>query len=213
MINQVYKSILAFLCLFFVQYIGLFAANKPNQILVVVEAESGKLSKDVEIQKEGKISYISPKSNWESWDIPRDSNSMITYQIRFKTPGYYNLYARVKVGSTPRKDDSFFVAKGFGLKEIKKENWICVNELYSWGFTGKDSIVSKAGTVGEGVWKWINVTQGFCTPAEANHIFYISKANQTITFQIATREDGLLIDKLAFGIVGYKYTVAQLDCK
>lgn len=180
---------------------------------VIIEAEAGRLSKNVAVSNEGKIRYIFPKTNWESWDVPRDSSSMITYQIKFKTPGYYNLYARVKVGATPRKDDSFFAAKGFGLKEIKKENWICINELYSWGYTDKDSIVSKAGVAEGGVWKWINVTQGFCTPVEANRIFYISKANQTVTFQLATREDGLFIDKFAFCPVGYEFTVEQLDCR
>lgn len=180
---------------------------------VVVEAESGKLSKDVAISNEGKISYIFPKTNWESWEVPCDSNSIITYTIKFKKPGYYNLYARVKVGATPRKDDSFFAAKGFGLKEIKKENWICVNELYSWGYTSKDSIVAKTGIAEGGVWKWINVTQGFCTQTESNRFFYITKANQTVTFQVATREDGLFIDKFAFGLVGCEFTVAQLDKK
>lgn len=187
------------------------AGKYKSSATVVVEAESGHSCKDVERSAENQISYIFPKTNWESWEVPRDSDCMVTYKIKFKIPGYYNLYARVKVGSTPRKDDSFFAAKGFGLKEIKKENWICVNELYSWGYTSKDSIVSKAGTAEGGVWKWINVTQGFCTPTEANHVFYVAKANQIVTFQIATREDGLFIDKFAFGPVGYDYTISQLD--
>jgi endo-1,4-beta-xylanase len=200
----------------FILLLSVYATNaqiqtSKSQKPVVVEAETGRLSKDVGVSNEGKIRFIFPKTNWESWEVPRDTDSMITYQIKFKAPGYYNLYARVKVGPDARKDDSFFVSKGFGLKEIKKQNWICVNELYSWGYTNKDSIVAKTGNVESGVWKWINVTQGFCKPTEANSVYYVSKTNQIVTFQLATREDGLFIDKFAFCPVGYDYTVAELD--
>lgn len=207
------KVILNFIFLICLCSVNAQISTSKNNKPVVVKAESGRFGKAVEVSNEGKIKYVFPKTNWESWEMPRDTNSMTTYRIKFKKTGYYNLYVRLKVGSTPRKDDSFFAAKGFGLKEIKKESWICVNELYCWGYTHNDSIVAKAGVAEGGVWKWINVTQGFCTSAESNRIFYVSKANQTVTFQHATREDGLYIDKFAFCSVGYDYTVAQLENK
>lgn len=181
--------------------------NKP----VVVEAESGKPGRDVQILSDGNIKYVTPKTNYTDWSVPKDTDSMVSYSVTFNEPGYYMLYAHVRVGKEPREDDSFFAGKGFGIKEIKKENWILVNELYSWGYTDKTSVVDSAGTAGGEVWKWINVSKGFCAPAIAKSCFFVEKANSTKIFQIATREDGLWIDKFVFGKVGLTFTVDELN--
>jgi glucuronoarabinoxylan endo-1,4-beta-xylanase len=56
------------------------------------------------------------------------------------------------------------------------------------------------------MWKWINLSQFTGQPG-----FTVSAGNLTQTFQIGARENGLDLDKFAFGTAGYAFTVSNLD--
>ena len=61
---------------------------------------------------------------------PGDTSRMITYQVTFRYSGHYNLFARVNLGSGGYSDDSFFVGKGFGVKnETPGSDWVLINGL------------------------------------------------------------------------------------
>jgi hypothetical protein len=59
------------------------------------------------------------------------------------------------------------------------------------------------------VWKWIDISQFNGGQAPIN--FTVPAGNLTQTFQIGGREDGLDLDKFAFGTTGTSFTVADLD--
>ena len=57
-------------------------------------------------------------------------------------------------------DDSFFYGNGFGTKnDTAGSDWIFINGLANAGFTDTAAWVDGAGTAGNSVWKWVNVTK------------------------------------------------------
>lgn len=185
--------------------------KKVSDKSLVVEAESGIRGSDVLVSTDGDIVYITPKTNYEDWSTPGDTFRIVTYTVAFPDTGCYNLYARVRVGKETKKDDSFFVGKGFGMKDLARESWILVNELGYWAFNENIEVGDSAASSGIEGWRWINVTQGFCKATEADSIFCINDGDWTKTFQVSTREDGLWIDKFVFGKVGLTFTAETLD--
>ncbi len=196
-----------------------YAQNSTNAILkstsnlgdtaIIVEAESGKLGSGFSVLQDGAINYITPKANYTGQSGPGDTSRMIIYQITFKDSGNYNLFAHVYVGSGGFNDDSFFAGTGFGEKnDTLASDWIMVNGLAGVGFTGPTDVVDAAGTAGSQVWKWVNITKSFFPDKNA---FGVSIGNLTKTFQIGSREDGLNIDKFAFGKSYLYFTVDILD--
>jgi endo-1,4-beta-xylanase len=183
------------------------AGKKP----VIVEAESGTLGSHFKVLQDGNVTYISTDTNWTSLTSPGDTSRIATYQVTFQDSGFYNLFARLRVGPNTYDDDSFFYAHGFGAKnDTASADWIFVNGLAGAGFSDSSAIVDGPGSLGSQVWKWVNVTKNTYQGAPGDS-FYVSIDSLTRTFQIGSREDGLDFDKFAFGKSNLYFTVGDLD--
>ena len=178
---------------------------------VIVEAESGQLGNSFSDMQDGDVSYITTTVNHTSTSSPGDTSRMATYQVTFNSPGYYYLYARLRVGPNNWDDDSFFYARGFGVKsDTASADWVFVNGLAGAGWSDSSDIVYEPGTLGSNVWKWVNVSINTYSGVPGDS-FYVSSDSLTKTFQIGSREDGLHFDKFAFGKSTLFYTVGNLD--
>jgi endo-1,4-beta-xylanase len=188
------------------QIVDINASKEP----VIVEAESGQIGSNYSVQDSGGVTFVTPIANYTGTTSPGDTSRMITYQVTFPDSGTYNLFAHVLVGAGGYNDDSFFYGKGFGEKnDTASADWVFVNGLASAGFTDSANVVDGQGTLGNLVWKWINVSKNYQgTPADS---FYVKIDSLTRTFQIGSREDGLDIDKLAFGKSNLYFTVNELN--
>ncbi len=188
------------------------AAYGADPTPVIVEAESGAAGSGIATAWEGDIGYVTAKTTFTGQTGPDDSTRLITYEITFRDTGYYQLFVRMRVGAGAWDDDSFFAARGFGPKSLTAGNdWLFINGLASAGFTASSDLVEEMGVAGSQVWKWVNISLNFFPAASAKTTFHVDSVNLTRTFQIATREDGLMIDKLAFGKADLFYTVETLD--
>jgi len=177
---------------------------------VTVEAESGVLGSNLAVMQAGDVEYIITTANTTGF-VPGDSTRVATYQVTFQDSGNYSLFVRLRVGSGNFDDDSYFYARGFGEKnDTASTDWVFNNGLATAGFSDSTAIVDGAGSIGSGVWKWVNATKNTYSGALGD-TFYVSLDSLTKTFQIATREDGLDIDKIAFGRSSLFYTVGNLD--
>ena len=75
------------------------------------------------------------------------------------------------------------------------------------GYTAAgDTVLAGGGAAGSLVFKWVKLT-GVAGPAA----WTVPAGALTQTFQWGSREDGMFMDKLAFGRPGVCYTVADLD--
>jgi glucuronoarabinoxylan endo-1,4-beta-xylanase len=172
---------------------------------VTFEAESGTLGADWSTVS-GTPAYITI-TTVGGGENPTNAARVAGYTVTFPAAGSYQLYARVRVGPNGASDDSLFYADGFGVKSpTNNAHWVTVNGLSSVGFTNSSSVVTGGGSVGSGVWKWINLSQ-----FTSQGLFPVSSTNLTQTFQIGAREDGLDMDKFVFGMFGVQYTVSNLD--
>jgi endo-1,4-beta-xylanase len=183
------------------------AGKKP----VVAEAESGNVGSSYSVLKDGNITYVTPKTNWTGLTSPGDSSRTVKLQVTFADSGNYNLFVHLRVGPNGYDDDSFFYGNGFGTKnDTAAADWIMINGVASAGFSDSSAWVDGPGTLGNSVWKWVNVTknnyQGVLGSA-----FYVQPDSLTKTFEIGSREDGLDIDKVAFGKNWLYFTVRNLD--
>lgn len=178
---------------------------------VIVEAESGQLGSNFSVQDAGDVTYITTTTNYTGLSSPGDTSRIATYNVTFIDPGYYYLYVHLRVGSGNFDDDSYFYARGFGEKnDTASADWVFNNGLASAGFADSSAVVDGLGSVGSGVWKWVNATKNTYSEAPGDS-FYVSADSLTKTFQIGSREDGLDIDKIAFGKSTLYYTVGNLD--
>jgi endo-1,4-beta-xylanase len=188
------------------QIVDVNAAKKP----VIVEAESGKLGHMFSVLQDNTITYITTDSNYTSTSSPGDTGRVATYQVTFPDSGHYNLFTRVRVGPNNFDDDSFFYGHGFGVKnDTVGGDWVFINGLASAGFTDTSTFVTGLGNAGSQIWKWVNLTQD--TTQFPGYSFYVSPDSLTKTFQIGSRENGLDIDKFAFGKANLYFTVNALD--
>lgn len=173
--------------------------------LVTLEAESGVLGADFAISN-GVPTYITTIANGAT-NNPSSATRVASYTVNFPAASSYQLYARIRVGAGAFNDDSMFYAVSFGSKSpTLTSDWIFVNGLAAVGFGNSTDVVTGGGTLGSGMWKWINLSQ-FTSQSG----FTVAAGNLTQTFQIASREDGLDFDKLVFGTTGTSFTVADLD--
>ncbi len=181
---------------------------------VVVEAESGTLGSEFATETEGDVTYITITTDYNETTGDGDhpgENRTASYEVTFTEPGWYDLYARVYVGSGSFNDDSFFYADSFGVKDPElPDDWIVANQLASAGYTEPDEYVIGLGAAGAEVWKWVNLSENSFNDVPSDS-FYVSPEALTLTFQIGARENGLRIDKLAFGRSDLYFTVANLD--
>ncbi|UCD37974.1 MAG: endo-1,4-beta-xylanase [Fidelibacterota bacterium] len=181
-------------------------ARKP----VIVEAESGEVGADFNILQVDTVHYVSIQTNLIAYN-PGSSARMISYEVTFPDTGTYDLFVRLRIGPASWDDDSFFYGNGFGEKDSTTDaDWIFVNGLAAAGFSNPGDVVLEAGALGSGVWKWVNLSHNAYQGDTTLH-FTILEDSRTDTFQIGAREDGLDIDKLAFGKSYLYYTVDNLD--
>ncbi|MBN1302570.1 MAG: endo-1,4-beta-xylanase [Melioribacteraceae bacterium] len=184
-------------------------AMKP----VIVEAESGVVGSDYSVLQEDSTNYVAIQTNSTAYN-PGSSARVISFEVTFADTGSYDLFVRLRVGSGTFDDDSFFYGNGFGEKETAVDShWVSINGLAAAGFSEPNEVVRDAGGLGSGVWKWVNLSRNvYQGDLEALVTFKIEdQDNLTKTFQIGAREDGLEIDKIAFGKSYLYYTVGNLD--
>ena len=175
---------------------------------LVVESESGVRGSNFGVFQDSGVTYVDVGSNTVNAGNPGDTSRVITYQVQFPDSGTYNLFARVRVDSG---SGSFFYGNGFGIKnDTSSSDWVAVNGLDSAGFSDQAYFVDGPGTVGDSVWKWVNLTRN-AYEGTAGYPFVVSLDSLTRTFQIGGGDPGLDIDKLAFGKSYLHFTVSNLD--
>ncbi len=191
-------------------YIDSVRISGPNVLPVVVEAETGELGAQITTVEQGEISFIRTTQNNPDL-IPGSPDRVVTYSVTFPGAGGYDLFARVRTGSGTFDDDSFFYGAGFGEQNPdSSSDWVVVNGMAAAGFSNSGDLVRGPGGAGSEVWKWVNLSRNnyFTDPVT----FVIEEGDSlTKTFQLGTREDGLDIDKFAFGDSAVFFTVENLD--
>ena len=176
---------------------------------VIVEAESGSVGSEFSILQDNAIDYVTIQTNEIAYNPVRTART-ISYEVTFPDTGTYDLFVRLRVGPNTYDDDSFFYGNGFGAKAAATDSlWIFINGLASAGFSDPDNVVRDAGTLGSEVWKWVNLSRNFYQGSVA--ISFTVEDSLTRIFQIGAREDGLEIDKIAFGKSWLYFTVDNLD--
>jgi endo-1,4-beta-xylanase len=175
-----------------------FAQTEP----VVFEAESGTLGASLTTGVSGTTTYVTTTANRTT---PPSVPFIATHSVTFPSGGNWELYARIQVGPNGANDDSFYFGQGFITPVPETGAWALQNEANT-GFTNPASTVLVGGSAGSNVFKWIKITG-----AQGPNPWVVPAGSLTQTFQWGTREDGLFLDKFAFGRAGVCYTVANLD--
>ena len=187
----------------------LFAAESIHAASVTFEAESGTLGSDWAVSNSTSPAYITITTSITGTGAsnPTNASRVATYTVTFPAAGTYQLYAHVLVGPGGASSDSMFYGNGLGTQDpTVNSDWILVNNLSVGGFNNSADIVTGGGSLGSGVWKWINLSQ-FTSQTG----FTVSAGSLTQTFQIGGRESGLEMDKFVFGTANYTFTVSNLD--
>jgi endo-1,4-beta-xylanase len=187
------------------------AENEP----IVLEAESGAVGSAFNTATADGVTFVTISPAMAGGN-PTSETRVITFTANFVAPGTYELYARLRVGPATFSDDSFYYGNGFGVKPVSTDastdgSWILANGLAApVGYTLPSDKVVGGGTAQTGVWKWVKLSafDGGEPPVAG---FVVPAGELTQTFQIGGREDGLDIDKVAFGVQGLFYTVNDLD--
>ena len=182
------------------------AAFSSGAASVTFEAESGALGADWAVSNSASPVFISITTSITGSGAtnPTNASRVATYSVTFPSAGTYQLYAHIQVGPGGVNSDSMFYGNGFGTQDpTNSANWILVNNLSNAGFTNGSDVVTGGGSLGSGVWKWINLSQ-----FTSQNGFTVGAGNLTQTFQIGGRESGLGIDKFVFGSAGYSFTVS-----
>jgi uncharacterized repeat protein (TIGR03803 family) len=202
---KLHRSAIIFLAAMAVVFAGSDVSLAAN--LVPFEAESGVLGSDFAVSNSSSPAYITILSDGAGSN-PGSAARVASYSVTFPSAGTYQLYARVRVGPNGFNDDSMFYASSFGSKSpTLNSDWILMNGLAAAGFSNSTDVVTGGGSLGSGMWKWINLSQ--FPPSQSG--FTVSAGNLTQTFQIGARENGLDLDKFAFGTAGTAFTVSNLD--
>ncbi|HEU4779702.1 MAG TPA: endo-1,4-beta-xylanase [Steroidobacteraceae bacterium] len=170
---------------------------------VVFEAESGTLGANLATGVDGAVTFVTTTVNSTT---PPAAPHIGTYAVTFPAAGNYELYARYSVGPDGPNDDSWYFGQGFGEKtpEVGAQ-WALQNETNT-GFTNPNATVLNGGSTGSNVFKWVKIT-GSQGPAA----WVVPAGSLTQTFQFGSREDGMRMDKFAFGRAGVCYTVNDLN--
>lgn len=183
-----------------------FSQDEP----VILESDSAALGSDFLVNTEGDIIFITPQTDLTDASFPGSDSKIATFAVNFADTGTYDLYVKIRVGSGSFNDDSFYAARDFGEKSSTNgADWLVINQIVNIGFSGSDDAVTGGGSTGTLTWKWINVSEflGGATPIT----FEVDSVDSTYIFQYGAREDGLDLDKIAFGKSGLYYTVGNLE--
>ncbi|GEM_PF-971293 len=176
----------------------------------LVEAESGTPGGEYSEVEEDGVTFMTVSTDLVNAGNPGNEARIITFSITFPASGTYDLYGRIRVGSSAADDDSFFYASGLGEKlSDSDDDWITINNIATGGFTNEDDFVTGEGTAPTETWKWINLSE--FTGQETPVSFTVEEGLLTQTFQIGGREDGFDIDKFAFGNADLYYTISNLE--
>jgi endo-1,4-beta-xylanase len=174
---------------------------------VIVEAESGTLGPSVMTGTLSGATYVTAAVNVITAPTSASDPRVSSYEITFPAAGNYDLYARFRVGPAGGDDDSWYFGNGFG----NSTNWPLWNSA-GGGFTDPSATVINDGPAGTQVFKWVRLT---AMPNRGGGLgpqaWTVPEGVLTQTFYWATREDGMFMDKFAFGRAGSCYTVADLD--
>ena len=171
------------------------------------EAGFGALGSNFTNGTDGVVNYISISTDTVNSGNPGNASRVATCSVTFPEAGLYQLYARLRTGPGTFNDDSMFYAASFGSKSpTLNSDWILVNGLAGVGFSNSTDVATGSGSLGSGMWKWVNLSQ-FTSQSG----FTVSAGSLTQTFQIGARENGLDLDKFAFGTSGTSFTVSNLD--
>jgi len=205
---RISKSALLRACLLASVPIATYAQTEP----VIVEAESGTFTSPSQLSTAtlGGVTYITIASTIGGGSPPTADRTAL-YTVTFPRAGNYELYARFRVGPTNggADDDSFFFGNGFGAKTPAVDaQWTNNNNVNNGGWTVPDTTVVVGGTATTNVFKWFKLTgSGNGNPA----VWVVPEGALTQTLSFAGREDGLFMDKIAFGVQGSYYLVSDLD--
>ena len=184
-----------------------FAQNES----IIVEAESGVVGAQFQIANDGAIQYASIVGTVGGQN-PTTADRTISFSVTFPSAGTYELYARLRVGPATFNDDSMYYGTGFGAKSPTADgDWTLANGLAApVGYTLAADKVVGGGAAQSNVWKWVKLSafDGGEPPVAG---FVVPAAALVQTFQVAGREDGLWLDKFAFGRQGVFFTVFDLD--
>lgn len=170
---------------------------------VIFEAEDlsiAVLGSDMTIGTTAGATYVTTTVDNTANPTPERIN---TYTITFPAPGNYELYARYLIGPGGANDDSWYYGQGFG----NNTSWSLLNSGQI-GFNLPSQTVYTGGTVGSNVFRWVKVTGA---AGQLPAVWTVPAGQLTQTFYWSTREDGMLMDKFAFGRQGSWYTVNDLD--
>ena len=188
-------------------------AGYAQQVPAVIEAESGTVGSEFTIGADGTINYIGITAT-VGGDNPTNANRTASYSVTFPAAGTWELYVRLRVGPTADpapNDDSLYYGSAFGPRNAAAGgDWTTANNLWNIGFTTPTDRVVGGGTATTGVYKWIKLS-AHSDPEPGVAGFVVPAGALTQIFQIAGRENGLFIDKWAFGLQGVFYTVNDLD--
>jgi len=196
---KITRSVLLRACLFFCVPIAAIAQTQP----VIVEAESGTLGGNLATDTLDGAVYITTTVNRTT---PPTAPHVATYNVEFPAAGNYELYARYRVGPMGADDDSWYFGQGFGEKTPEAANqWALQNETNT-GFTALTATVLNGGSTPNEVFKWVKIT-GSQGPAA----WVVPAGALTQIFQFGSRENGMFMDKFAFGRAGFCYTVNDLN--
>ena len=190
----------------------------PSMFPVVVEAElADTLGNEwavdsVQTGDYAGTKYISITTDMEETSggsLYPGTNRTAVYQVTFPDTGMYDLFVHLYVGSGTFNDDSFFKSK-FGSKDPNNpDDWYRVNGMASAGFNSPDAIVREAGGLGSEQWKWVCVSRnGF---GDSTVYAFDVQGDLTKIFSLGARENGLWIDKFAFGKSNLYFSVENLD--
>jgi endo-1,4-beta-xylanase len=179
------------------------AAQTP----LIVEAEDGVLGASLVINgpDASGVTYIETTENSAANPTPART---ATFTVTFPAAGSYALYARILTGPVGGNDDSFYIGNGFNTTT----GWSAAYNTSTGGATAPNAPVPVAGTAGQNVWKWVRLTS---LPGSGGGLgpsaWVVPEGELTQTFAWGSREDGLLLDKFAFGPVSSCYRVGDLD--
>jgi endo-1,4-beta-xylanase len=157
------------------------------------------------------VGYIALNGVTIGGGSPPTADRVATLEVTFPAPGTYEMYVRMFIGAGNADDDSFFYGTTFGPRAVgNADEWITANQLAgSRGYANPTDKVVGGGLAGNQVWKWLNLS--VYAMDEPGRTFTVTAGNLTQTIQLAGREDGFRIDKIAFGRQGLFFTVNQLD--
>lgn len=187
-----------------------FNLLQAQNLPVVIEAESGTLGSDFEVVDEGNLCYVRPMTDLANGAYPGNDSKIITFSIPFAETGSYHIYARIRVGEGTYNDDSFYLGKTFGsISATSSDGWHLANGLVPVGHNSPDEVVTGVGSVGVSAWKWVNLSAFLNAENPLN--YSVENTNEPLFFCIGSRENGLDIDKIAFGKANLYFTVENLD--